>query len=545
VDLQSQRKSEDQARLDRVIEFAKNVLMHGRDRYRKDPTPLFADGINILNGEHVRWRTPGKAPVISDLACQQNLFRTLNTLTILTGDPKYKNAAQAAIQYHFDHLVDSSGLLQWGGHRFIDLETLETAGTEGKGLLHELKGAFPYYELMFQADAGATVRYVEAFWNAHILDWDGLFVSRHGKYGLPVSDPWAHPRVNLPVFRESPGLSFINAGSDLIYAAGTIYRLTHDQRALAWAKHLAFQYVRARNPKTGLGAYQFTQSKKTQEPPSDTATFSWYGDRAKRQFGPEFGEIALEANVLLERQSRFLYGKNALMQIELAKAIGEQAAELLEWTRQGLVSFAAHAYIPETNMFRPMFTDGTDLSNYALKRRGYYDREGPVLRQYPATSRFLLAFMRAHLATHDEELWQIARNIARANGLGYLGSAPGKGLSLKLNSNSKDARALFALVDLFNATENPEYLQLGRVIGNNIVKAYFHGGYFTWGQTYINAQFDMIEPFALLTLQAAIEGKAEAAPTFIDGNAYVDGGYELADGTIKNTTDQIIYSQQI
>ena len=232
------------------------------------------------------------------------------------------------------------------------------------------------------------------------------------------------------------------------------------------------------------------------------------------------------------------------MQIQLARQVGRDASELLEWTRQGLLSFATHAYIPETNMFKPMFTDGTDLSDYVLKRRGYFDREGPMLKQYPATTKFLLSYVRGFLATGDEALWKTARNIAKANGLGDLGSAPAKAVNLNLEVDSTDARALFVLLDLYNATSNSEYLKLGRAIGNKIVKTQFHRGYFTLGPTYINAQFDMIEPWALLALQAAIEGTPDKVPDFIDGNAYVDGGYEFPDGSVRPMRDTDIYSQQ-
>jgi pectate lyase len=100
------------------------------------------------------------------------------------------------------------------------------------------------------------------------------------------------------------------------------------------------------------------------------------------------------------------------------------------------------------------------------------------------------------------------------------------------------------LIDLYNTTSDSEYLKLWRVIGNNIVKTHFNRGYFTWGPTYINAQFDMIEPLALLALQAAIDGKADKVPCFIDGSGYVDGGYEFPDGSVKGTTDQYIYTMQ-
>ena len=137
-----------------------------------------------------------------------------------------------------------------------------------------------------------------------------------------------------------------------------------------------------------------------------------------------------------------------------------------------------------------------------------------------------------------------ARNMAKANGLGNLGSAPGNAVNLNLDTESADARALFVLIDLYNATSNSEYLKLGRANGNKIVKARFQRGYFTLGSTHINAQFDMIEPFALLALQAAIDGKADLVPGFIDGNAYVDGGYEFPDGSVRPMRDTDIYSQQ-
>ena len=81
-----------------------------------------------------------------------------------------------------------------------------------------------------------------------------LNTGRHGQYGLEMKDDiWAHEMVNRPVYRDSSGLSFINCGNDLIYAASTLYKKTGEKRALEWAKHLAYQYVRARHPETGSG----------------------------------------------------------------------------------------------------------------------------------------------------------------------------------------------------------------------------------------------------------------------------------------------------
>ena len=156
----------------------------------------------------------------------------------------------------------------------------------------------------------------------------------------------------------------------------------------------------------------------------------------------------------------------------------------------------------------------------------------------------MLSYARGFLITGDETLWKTARNIGKGVGLGDLGSAPGKELSVNSKTESADARALFAVLDLYKAASNPEYLKLGRVIGNNIVKTYFNRGYFTLGAKNIYAQFDMVEPLALLALQAAIDGKADMVPSFIDGNGFINGDYEYPDGSIKDTYDSYIYGLQ-
>jgi pectate lyase len=544
----SNAKQADRRRMQAVIDCADHVLAHGRDRYRFPATPLFADGVNLSTGEHVRWfNADGSKPVISDLASQQNLFRTLTALSNLTGNPKYKEAAKAAVRYHFEHLQDSSGLLQWGGHRFIDLETLRISGPDSKGLVHELKNCYPYYDLMWEVDPQKTDFFIRAFWNSHVLDWDELYVSRHGEYGKSMGAVWDHePAVRAPL-RKSPGLSFIDAGNDMIYAAATLYRLDPGQkRALLWSLFLARQYVDARHPETGLGATQFTQSLARAATEDDNDTNSRYGDRAGRQFGPEFGAVALEAWVLFSNpyrdsfQPEHLYAENALMQLELADEIGEGAEEFKDWTRSGLVPFARYAYSRADNAFKPMFCDGKDMTGYAFVRDGYYGKKGTVLERLPAGPRFLLSFERAYLHSRDPVLWETARGIGMGCGIGDLGTEPGRNAKLNLRTDCGDARTLFAVIDLYRSTFLPEYLSLARIIGDNIVEDHFHHGYFIRSPDALNAGFDAVEPYALLALQAAIDNRFDAVPPFINGGGFVQGAYLFPDGP-KDIKEHVLF----
>lgn len=94
-----------------VRQFADQILAHGRDVYGK-PTPLFVDGLNVDTREPVKWKwADGKEWVLCNLANQQGLFRTLDGLSRLTGDPRYQDAALDRCQDPLNPCVRSRSLL--------------------------------------------------------------------------------------------------------------------------------------------------------------------------------------------------------------------------------------------------------------------------------------------------------------------------------------------------------------------------------------------------------------------------------------------------
>ncbi len=522
-----ERTAQDDTRLRAVVTFAQNVLERGRDVYGDAPTPLFVDGINVDTGAPVEWRFDGDVWVISNMANQQNLFRTLTGLTNLMGEPKYKDAAKAAIAHMFAHQRSKCGLLYWGGHQFVDLRTKKNVGRFDANC-HEFKNNFPFYALMWEVSPKATAEFLEAFWRAHILDWSVLDMNRHGRYGKTGETPWGSPFSQPPPFFEGEGLTFINAGTDLIYAGGMYYHLAGHEKALTWALRLAEQYVRARHPETKLGVYQYSQPRRRADPPEDpnapNYTYSTFGDRAQRQFGPEFGAIALEGNLL--RGNPGIYSSNAIIQLQLAESLGECGKQLLQWTHEGMHAYAKHAYDPETNLLRPMWADGTDLTDFVIPRFGYYGKEGTVIRPSPADTLMLFSYALGYRLTGDMLLWNTARGIARGHGLGDLGQKPGEDVAVALNTDNADPVVLFAVIELYRRTAHPDYLALARRIGDNILATRFHKGFFLPSERHINAEFDAIEPLALLTLEAALRGAYDAVPAFNGGSGYIHGRFD-------------------
>src|SRR5690606_21308464 len=138
----------------------------------------------------------------------------------------------------------------------------------------------------------ATTDFVRAFWNAHVRDWSKLEFNRHGSYGMKMGSLWENEFKDPEPFFESGVLTFLNTGSDMIYAGTKLHVLNGEQGALRWSGLLAEQYVKARHPKTGLGSFQFTKPIRRNQPPdgplTGLLTFTSYGDRAENQFGKDF-----------------------------------------------------------------------------------------------------------------------------------------------------------------------------------------------------------------------------------------------------------------
>ena len=532
------RTAADAARFEAVVTFANNVLEKGRDRYGEKPTPLLVDGINVDTFEPVTWVHRGEAWIPSNLASQQILFRTLTGLSNLTGDPRYKQAALDAIAYHFDLLRSPCGLLFWGGHRFVDLRTGNFVGEQNS---HELKFSLPFYQLMWDLNPAATEQYLKALWNAHVLDWATLDMNRHGRYGKEMGTLWENTFEDPEPFFEADGLTFLNCGSDLIYAGALLYRFTGDEDALTWSKRLAQQYVKARHPETGLGVYQYTKPVRRQQPPETgpLPTTSNYGDRAENQFGAEFGEVAREGYML--RNPGSIYGNNAILQLQLAELLGDEGNEFLTWTRDGLLAFARHGYDPETNLCRPMWADGTDLTDYVMKRDGYYGKAGTVIRVQSAPPLLLWSYTLAHRLTGDPAIWETARAMARGNGLGDPGTAPGVEMQVNLDTANADPVALYAVLEMIRIVDNPAYRDLARRIGDNIVRQRFHKGFFLPSADHINANFDALDPLALLALDALLRGKPEAVPRYNSGRGYIHGPH---DGLGRTTDGPAIWSKK-
>lgn len=78
---------------------------------------------------------------------------------------------------------------------------------------------------MFSVNLSKTEKFISAFCNTHVYNWGNLEINRHEEYGLQMGRLWDNEFHNPKPFRKTEGLSFLNAGNDLIYSAGLLYKI--------------------------------------------------------------------------------------------------------------------------------------------------------------------------------------------------------------------------------------------------------------------------------------------------------------------------------
>jgi len=482
--------------LDAVREFADNVLKYGRDTYGPKHTPLFVDGLNIHTHEPVKWIAPnGDRWILSNLASQQTLMRTLDGLSTITGDPKYKQAAMDAIRYAFENLRSPNGLLYWGGHEAYD------AGADrpcGRGI-HEFKANYPYYELMWKVDPQATKQFIEAFWSAHVLDWSNLDFNRHASLNNQLEKSWIHEYKGGPIFFKGKGVTFSVTGSDLYYAAALLTKLSGDEEPLIWGKRLSYRYVETRDPKTGISFRLYTQQS------------GW--SALKDLLADDFKRDVLFDGMEFPANWKILPVHMEICRLLLGEQLRDEGKEFTQWALEELTAMGKASYRKRDNSFIPILIDGTNLEGYVFKKDCSYGPKGTILKAMPADSLALWTYALAYRITGDEFMWEMVRDIAEGNGFGDIEAASIDGSELTTETDSSDCYALLAFLELYRTAEKRAFLRMACMIGDNILSHRFYKGFFVESEKYIYTRCDTLESLALLHLCAMLKPYPSALPS--------------------------------
>ena len=169
-----------------VKAYADAMINDGRDTYGAKHSPLFASALNRrtmqigvfedITGVRKGDRTVGG----SNPQVDSDLYAILYRLTELSGDKKYANQADQALEFFFSHCQSPlTGLMTWGEHLYWDFER-EAMG--GNDLAHEIKGEWPFWDECYRLAPEACWKFAIGLWDHQIANKKTGDFSRHAKW---------------------------------------------------------------------------------------------------------------------------------------------------------------------------------------------------------------------------------------------------------------------------------------------------------------------------------------------------------------------------
>ena len=200
---------------------------------------LLINGINIHTKEPLRWfMEDDTKPIMSSITRQIHLLKAFKLFSAVTGENFFVERYYDILKLYFSNYQNPNGLINWGGHVFIDLETMKPTGPVNKKMRHELKNTFPDYDTMHQVNPEATLKFIRSFWGSHISDKDSLVITRHGFIDDDIDFDFSTYQPSKMNSIISSSLTFLNSANDLVYAALKYYKYTKDINAVRVSEQL-------------------------------------------------------------------------------------------------------------------------------------------------------------------------------------------------------------------------------------------------------------------------------------------------------------------
>ena len=175
-----------------------------------------------------------------------------------------------------------------------------------------------------------------------------------------------------------------------------------------------------------------------------------------------------------------------------------------------------------------MWADGTDLTGYTFKRTGYYGPEGHVIKPSKADEKYLFTYERAVRFSRHTKCWgyfldrdtSILRSIWRGLGLGDPGTQRIRDWNFDTDNSSP--YVIFALIERYKVWRDQATLRLAEKVADNLLARSFHNGFFVSDEKSTIAEFDAIEPLAILALEALLLGEPDKVPTYSLGSNHIN-----------------------
>ena len=182
--------------LNYVYRYADTMLAKGRDTRGPLKSGLFLSALNrttlapltvrpappagVRRGDRVG--PPWEALVGANPQHDQNLLRVLYVLSGLSGDDKYRDAADAELKWFLEHAASpETHLLSWGEHMYWNALT-DQPNPKDDSAVHEFSRPWVLWDGCFELAPEQSKRFALGLWEHQIANHqDGAF-DRHAAY---------------------------------------------------------------------------------------------------------------------------------------------------------------------------------------------------------------------------------------------------------------------------------------------------------------------------------------------------------------------------
>lgn len=232
-----------------VISFMDRMIEFGTDRYGEVHSPMFVSilMLDTLNHPGAKILPPLKgqrqidrAPFGGNLQHDIPLLAAMKHLSILNGEKKYLNAAEAYLQFFLDNCTDTpTGLWPWGEHAHWDFYA-ERPGHKW----HEYLGSVPldFWEQAWITNPRAVLAEADGCLN-HVTDLKTFDYNRHADIWQALPDP--RP-ANLEI------ADFPRAGGFYLQLWAFAYAKTGETKYLDWIERMMLQQQARLHRSSGL-----------------------------------------------------------------------------------------------------------------------------------------------------------------------------------------------------------------------------------------------------------------------------------------------------
>ncbi len=234
-----------------IYRYADAMLDKGRDTYGPHQTGLFLSALDRTTLAPLTNRPPAPAGVRegdrvgpkdgaltgANPQHDENLLRLLYTLSELSGKPKYRDAADAALKWFLQHTASpDTRLLPWGKHLSWNVLTDEP-NWKGSDALHEFFRPWLLWGRCFQLAPAASAQFALGLWDHQIANHATGAFDRHAGFSEHAT---------------RDGMDFPRHAGFFIRAWAEANAHTPDARFLKAIEVVLARFEQKRHPRTGL-----------------------------------------------------------------------------------------------------------------------------------------------------------------------------------------------------------------------------------------------------------------------------------------------------